>query len=257
MGLGLSVDNTWFCSPDCLASEAASRLRASVGPAMVAPLSVPPLRLGVLLLHQGAITSSQLNAALRSQRLSGRKLGAELVHLGLCTPELIVKGLAAQGGVSYLGTAHLPRLRLASVGLSADEARALGLVPMGAASAHRVLMVACAAPVPRAALAALGQLTGWSPEPYLVSDDDFDRLMHAYCAAAPPAGPVRRFVKVQDVDDAARRIAAAVVDERTISMTEARCAPFTWVRVAGAKAVSTLLVPHEQEAVCQAATTLR
>jgi hypothetical protein len=254
--LGLSADNVWFCSPDCLAAETADRLRASVFPAAPSAFAVPPLRLGVLLVHQGAITTKNLTAALTLQRASGRRLGDELVHLGFCTAQQVLKGLAAQAGVSYLGTVHPGRVRVASCGLSADEVRALGLVPVGGAASSRLLMVACTAPVPRAALAALGRLTGWNPEPYLVTDADFTLLMDAYGVAAPLPGPERRFVKVRDVDDAARRIAAAVTDEHSISMTEAHCAPFTWVRVAGARAVNTLLVPHEQEVICQAATTL-
>jgi hypothetical protein len=248
----------WFCSPDCVAADTAGRLRQAPAPSSAPTvLSVPPLRLGVLLLHQGAITAAQLNAGLRAQRESGRRLGEELVALGLCAPELILKGLAAQAGVSYLSAVHPTRVRIAPGGLSVDEVRALGLVPVGAVEADHLLMVACTAPVPRAAFAALSQLTGWYAQPYLVSDSDFEMLMNAYGSAAPLPGPLTHFVKVRDVDDAERRIAAAVSDERRISMTEAHCAPFTWVRVAGARAVSTLVVPYEQEPVCQVATTSR
>ncbi len=258
-GLGLRVDAAWFCSPACVGAQAAIRLRqASAAPADApAVLSVPPLRLGVLLLHQGAITSAQLNAGLLGQRTSGRRLGAELVELGLCAPEMILKGLSAQAGVSYLSSVDAARVRTAPGGLSSDEVRALGLVPLGAVAAQRLLMVACTAPVPRAALAALRQLTGWSADPYLVGDHDFETLMEAYGSARPaaPPAPATHFIRTRDVDDAAVWIAAAASAERTISMTEAHCAPFTWVRVAGASAVSTLLVPYQEEPACRVATT--
>jgi hypothetical protein len=258
LALGLSVDDVWFCSPSCVATEAAARLRQAPAPSDApAPYAVPPLRLGVLLLHQGAITAAQLNAALCAQRESGQRLGTELVRLGLCAPDVVLKGLAAQAGVSYLTSVHPVRARVGPTGLSADEVRALGLVPIGAVEPTRLLMVACAAPVPRAALAALGQLTGWTPRPYLVTDDDFATLMDAYGRAGLAPGPATHFVRVRDVDDAVRRIAAAVSDERRISMTEAHCAPFTWVRVAGARAVNTLLVPYEQEPACPVAITSR
>jgi uncharacterized protein (DUF1501 family) len=218
---------------------------------------VPPLRLGVLLLHQGAVTSSQLGHALLTQRASGRRLGAELVHLGFCTPDVLLKGLAAQAGVSYLTSVHPARVGGAPGGLSRDEVSALGLVPIGIVEPAHVLMVACSAPLPRAALAALGQLTGWNPQPYLVSDADFAMLMQGYGSAATAPRPATYFVKALDIDDAARRIAAVVSHEHRISMTEAHCAPFTWVRVAGPRAVNTLLVPYEQEPTCRVATTSR
>jgi hypothetical protein len=216
---------------------------------IVAP--VPPLRLGVLLLHQGAISPSQLNSALASQRSSGLRLGAELQQLGLTTDEAILRGLAAQSSVSYLTVVDPERVRSAPGGLSRDEVRALGIVPFGTAEPHHVLLVACPAPVPRAALAALQELTGWHPEPYLVSDADCDALMQAYGSRAAVSRAPRQFVRVRDVEEAAREIAAAAAAERSITLTEAHCAPFTWVRVAGPSAISTVLVPNvSDEEIC-------
>jgi hypothetical protein len=257
LGKGLLVGPAWFCSPDCVAAETLARLRRLPAPSPAPePLVVPPLRLGVLLLHQGAITPSQLSVALRAQQASGRRLGEEAVRLGLCAPEAILKGLAAQAGVSYL-TAVRPARMGAAPALSADEVCALGLVPIGAVESKHLLMVACAAPVPRAALSAVVQLTGWTAEPYLVSDSDLETLMTAYGASVPGPRLATHFVTARDADDAARRIAAAVADEHNVSMTEAHCAPFTWVRVAGTRTVSTLRVPDEQEVTCLVATTSR
>jgi hypothetical protein len=252
---GFHVDGAWFCSPPCVAADAIKRLqRPFPRRTIIAP--VPPLRLGVLLLHQGAITSSQLSSALASQRSSGLRLGAELQQLGLTSDEAILRGLAAQSSVSYLTVVDPERVRSAPGGLSRDEVRALGVVPFGTAEPHHVLLVACPAPVPRAALAALQELTGWHPEPYLVSDADSDALMQAYGSRASVSRSPRQFVKARDVEEAAREIAAAAAAERSITLTEAHCAPFTWVRVAGPSAISTVLVPNvNDEEICPAPIT--
>ena len=73
--------------------------------------------------------------------------------------------------------------------------------------------MACRAPLPRAALSALRQLTGWTPEPLLVSDADLQTLMHSYGVDGCPR-PTRRvgFVNVHSVGDAAARIAAAAAE---------------------------------------------
>jgi hypothetical protein len=256
---GFRVDHDWFCSPACIAAAAEVRFRqrgqqstASATPTL-AP--VPALRLGVLLLHQGAITSASLTKALKAQKESGLRLGAQLLQLGLATQESILRGLSAQAGISYLTSIDASRVRQAPGGLSTDEIRALGIVPFGTVEAGHQMMVACQAPVPRAALSALRQLTGWNPEPFLVSDVDFAALMQGYGIAAPTPRRVQQLVKVRDIADAADRIAGAAASSRSISITEADLAPFRWVRIDSRSGVETLLVPFEQEPTCQAAFT--
>jgi len=253
LGLGLTVDDLWFCSTDCAAADTARRLRRAVSVAPAPAMTVPPPRLGVLLVHQGSITPAQLTAAVRTQRNSGRRLGAELVHHGFCTQELVLKGLAAQAGVSYLTKVRY--IRVPDVALSADEVRALGVVPIHAVKTKQLLMVACPAPLPAAALAVLEQITGWHTQPYLVGDDDFEALMKAVMSdVSAPA--VSHFATARDLDDAERQIAAVVAQQRRISLIEAPYGSFTWVRLAGANVVSTVLVPCDQEDPCPAATTL-
>ena len=51
---------------------------------------------------------------------------------------------------------------------------------------HRHIKVACTAPVPRLAVSALKELTGWTAEPFLVPDSTLERLMTAYAALSEP-----------------------------------------------------------------------
>jgi hypothetical protein len=88
-----------------------------------------------------------------------------------------------------------------------------------------------------------------------VSDADFAALVQTYGIAAPTPRRVQQLVKVRDIADAADRIASAASSSRTISVTEADFAPFTWVRIDSKSGVETLLVPYEQEPTCQAAFT--
>jgi hypothetical protein len=254
--LGMQVDGAWFCSPACVESTAKRRLLGVRRPGTSVP-PIPALRLGVLLLHQGAVTSSQLATALGTQRVSGRRLGAELLHLGLTDAESVLRGLSAQAGVSYLTTVDPGCVRTAPGGLSADEVRALGVVPIQVDEANRLLVVACQAPIPRAALSALRQLTGWTPEPLLVSDGDCQRLMQSYGSAGGPSHRRVAFSRVRDVDAAAARIAAAAANDGAITVTQAHYETSTWVRVEGRGAIDTLLMPAEEEEddECQAAAT--
>jgi hypothetical protein len=255
--VGLHVDDAWFCSPACVAVSAAGRLRIP-RPQEVGPLPVPPPRLGTLLVHQGAITPTQRDNALAAQRLSGRRLGAELQHLGYTDAGSVLRALATQAGVSYLGAIDPTSVSAAPGGLCADEVRALGVVPIRAVEADRVLIVACTAPLPRAALGALRALTPWTPVPYFVTDGDMAMLIEAYGSTVPAEGPAVRASSVAGIEAAARRIAEAAMAEGSITVAEAYLDPITWIRVAGRSGVNAMLLSHtpgRQEDTWPAATT--
>ena len=81
---GVRLNGTWFCSRACAATAVRRGLESPPAVGESAG-SLPPLRIGALLRHQGAITQAQLDEALASQRKSGLRLGAELQRLGFVT----------------------------------------------------------------------------------------------------------------------------------------------------------------------------
>jgi hypothetical protein len=253
---GLNVDGAWFCSVTCVEFSTHQRLRGVKRRSNPVP-TMPKFRLGVLLRQQGAISAGDLSQALASQRVSGRVLGAELLHLGLTDSASILRALAAQAGVNYLATVDPACVRNAPGGLSSAEVRALGVVPIQFHQSSSRLVVACRAPLPRAALAALQQLTGCTPEPMMVCDSDLDSLMHEYGTTAPAPGFRAGLVNVQNVSDAAARIAAAAASQHTITLTEAHYDQATWFRIEGLGGVDTLFMQHgEENNEWPAATTL-
>jgi type IV pilus assembly protein PilB len=234
--LGLHVDGAWFCSNACVEADAARRLR-EVRPREIASRA-PVLRLGAVLLHQGVVTPRQLGEALETQRTTGLRLGAQLQALGHLSRDLALRALSAQNGVSYLKTIDSAAVRTAPGGLSVDEVRALGIVPFRDAGDR--LLVACAAPVPFAAIRALQALVGRTVRPYLVADEDFESLLLAYGTAAPES---LRTTTARDIADRASRIAALAAAAGDGTVDAAHLDPLTWVRVAANGRISTLLVP--------------
>ena len=222
---GVRLNGTWFCSRTCAATAVRRGLESSpvVGESAG---SLPPLRLGALLRHQGAITQAQLDEALVSQRKSGLRLGAELQRLGFVSSQTLVRALAAQAGVSYLTAVDPARVRRAPGGLSADMVRALGLLPFEAQDQR--LHVICTAPLPRPALRALARLTGWTAEPYLVDDAVWERALESY---APDASDGHQSEVVPDVDAASAHVVAAAAAGRDAVVRYAGCGDFVWVRV--------------------------
>jgi hypothetical protein len=237
---GVRLNGTWFCSRSCAGTAVRRGLESppAVGESAGA---LPPLRIGALLRHQGAITQAQLDEALASQRKNGLRLGAELQRLGHVSSATLVRVLAAQAGVSYLTSVDPARVRRAPGGLSADMVRALGLLPFEAQAPERRLHVICTAPVPRPALRALARLTGWTGEPYLVDDAVWERALDNY---APDAEGHTSEV-VHDVEEASAHVVAAAAAGRDAVVRYAGCGDFVWVRVeGGAKTQDVLIQPY-------------
>lgn len=240
-GLGLRLDDAWYCSAPCLeraARERLSRPRPMMPPAQPATGSS---RIGGVLAAQKGIAPAAIEKAASEQVSSGLRLGAQLVQLGLVSKFDVLRALASQGGVGFLTTVDSARLTAAPGRLSRDVVGVLGLVPFEVDQRHDVLRVACTAPVPRASIAALRELTGAIIEPYLVADEQWAALVEAYgaspCAAAPS------YTALPDVGAVAAHVAQAARHSGSVQMFEARCDGHLWVRLKGGDRIEELWVP--------------
>jgi hypothetical protein len=243
-GLGLYLDKAWYCSPRCLESAARERLARVPGIVSSTATAVRPPSLGCLLTRQNTLSKAVVERALADQEETGLRLGAQLVRLGAVSAHDVLRALAAQGGVSFLTTIDSSRLVPAPGNLSASVIRLLGLIPFETDADRGVLKVACTAPVPRVAIGALRELTGWVVEPYLVSDEQWPALVAAYGAAPrvePPA-----CTTVADVGAVAERVVRSARTPGGVQMTEARCNGCLWIRLESGGRTEDLWVMNAQ-----------
>lgn len=240
---GVWFEDAWHCSRACVEAIARERLM-DVTTSWGSPgIHASAMRLGAVLLHHRVITSAILQEALREQKQTGLRLGEQLVQMSRANTHDVIRALAAQAGIGYLADVDPAIVRTGPGGLSRDAVRALGVVPIDASTEARRLKVACAAPVPRLALAALRELTGWAVEPFIVSDDTCRRLLDAYGTA--PQEPRVSVVRPRTVVEATSHIGHAVETGRAVRMQQARCDPFVWVRLEGNEAREDLLLPMD------------
>lgn len=264
-GAGATLDELWYCSQACLEAVLLERMTGMRMPIEVVP-RLPGVRLGALLRHHRACPPEQIAAALAAQAESRLRLGEQLRSMGAVEPHALLRALADQAGVSYLAAVDPGKVVEGPGGLSLDAVQALRLVPIGPPD-HGRIRVAFAAPVPRAALSALRQQTGWTPEPFLVSDEAWLNLLEHYGIAAPGRhaddGPSLAFAREHDAVQAVRRLAEVVMAARAATMSEARWGDYVWVRVQGGGAGFDLLLDNAaiqarlQEDTWRAATTSR
>jgi hypothetical protein len=250
----LQFNSLWYCSRSCVEQAVRAGLTEDKSHGRRVT-GLPPLKLGVLLRHAGAVTQPELDSALEATTRTGLKIGEQLERLGYATADEVLRALATQAGVKYLTTFDVARVERSPVPLPVVTVRALGLVPFEADEVLKKLSVVCAAPVPRAAMRALVRLTGWAPEIYLVTDSVFQAALDAY----RPAHETQRSheaMTMTSVSDAAAHIANMAAQARAVTMQHAECNTYRWVRVNAAQHISDLLVTGtREERGCQAELT--
>ena len=253
---GVRFDGEWFCGTGCLAAVTARRLEALQPPLISRVPTMPPVRLGTTLVASRCITPEVLGEALDAQARSGKRLGAQLVAMGVVDEASVTHALARQAGVGFLTRVDVATVRTPVAGLSRTVVQALGVVPLEI-ERDGTLRIAVCAPLPRMAIAALQSGTGLRVRPYLVSDSTLAALLQAYgtAATAPSAATGVGRLSAQQ---AARRIADAAVAGRAISWQHTWGPGFAGVRLDGASGTEDLIVaPTRTEQTWQAALTQR
>jgi hypothetical protein len=241
--LGVAFDGRWFCGAKCLEIEAQYLL--SEVRRQDAWLAPPALPVGRLLVQRQAVSTERLEAALHAQRHTGRRLGAELIAMGAVAPEHVVRALAAQAGVGCVLALDPARVADAPGGLAAETVQVLRVVPFEASAAQQRMAVACESPLPRSALAALREMTGWRMEPFVVPDALLDRLVLAYGTASSAPGAGHR--PLRSLADAASRIAVAAERGLAHAMQSVRCESYIWVRLRGHGHAEDLMITLDAE----------
>ncbi len=135
-------------------------------------------RLGKLLVEKKVITNSQLEEALKKQRINGGFLGQILFKLGYATEEEIVSCLATQYGIPYLPLENY-EIESSVVKLIPEEiARHHYLIPID--KIGNILTVAMADPLSEVAIKAVEEQTQLKMERFVSTGTEIDMAINQY-----------------------------------------------------------------------------
>jgi hypothetical protein len=237
---GVFLDQEWYCSTRCVEETVRRRIRnlPAVQPAWVQGWR--PVKLGLLLMKQVGLSRDAIDATLEEQERSRTPFGQSLRRLGLATTDDVMRALATQAGVRYLKSVDHRSLASRPGGLARDTVETLGIVPVAADLKRGEIQVACTAPIPGQAVRALASLLQMSVEPLLVADDQMPGLINVYSSAGGRSSPVTGAVCTDLTGPAT--IAKLARDHRSVVMTQERCDPYVWVRIASASATADVLM---------------
>ena len=126
------------------------------------------VKLGDLLLRSKLITPDQLDAALKSQREEGGKLGEALVRVGAVTENDITETLSQQFGVPSIDLANFEIDPAVIKIVPGDVARKYGVLPVNKTGA--TLTIAMGDPTNVFAMDDIKFMTGYNVEPVVASE---------------------------------------------------------------------------------------
>ena len=126
------------------------------------------VKLGELLLKAKLITQEQLDAALKSQREEGGKIGEALVRVGAVTENDITETLSQQFGVPSIDLASFEIDPAVVKIVPADVARKYGVLPVNKTGA--TLTIAMGDPTNVFAMDDIKFMTGYNVEPVVASE---------------------------------------------------------------------------------------
>lgn len=135
-------------------------------------------RLGDILVDDGKITQYQLNQALKSQKILGKKLGEVLTELNILTEEEIIDAIETQTGISKINLNETIFDRRVIKLVSQNLCEKYTLIPFGIN--ENKIKVALSDPLNIYAVDDLSISTGFEVESYISNKADISKFIHLY-----------------------------------------------------------------------------
>ena len=173
--VGIRVGPLWYCSVDCFAGGALTRISALSSNRVVEMPHSPRMSIGLVMLQKGYLTDEQLRFALTQSQLHGEELETTLVRLGLANEWQLTAARAVQWGHPVLGQDGTGQPVEADI--PATLLRACSAAPLHYSVVAKRLVLGFVYRVEHSLLDSLEQITGCRAEPCFITPTAFGEQM--------------------------------------------------------------------------------
>jgi hypothetical protein len=226
---GMHVGETWYCSPDCFATNSRGTLSSLSMSCVVEMPRNPRLPLGLALLSKGALDEGQLRFATERSQLEGVSLETILIEHGIVSEKQLAAARATQWGYPVLG--QDPAAQIVEADLPASLLRLCSAAPLHYSAKTKRLVLGFVNRVEHGLLQSIEQITGCRAEPCFITPADFREQMERLTQVAG-----YEEVVVENPGNAAqmaRTLGGFALEVTAREATFAKCKSSIWARISG------------------------
>lgn len=222
-------DDTWGCTKQCLLEIVRTAVRRELGEShacIEGALHSHRIPLGLVLLAQGWITHDQLQSALKTQRISGGRIGECLVLQGGIEQVQITRGLGVQWGCPVLSAAGLDAKEMALV-MPKSFIEQFGVIPLRTVS-DRLLYLGFETSLDPSLALSLENMTGLKVENGILSAEEM-ALARRHLMKSDYVPVVSEVAA--DVNSLDYRIVSILLREQPVRSRLVRVHQYFWLRL--------------------------
>lgn len=227
--VGIAVGEEWYCSADCFAVAAGTRIASLTGPNVLEMPHIPRLSIGLVMLSKGYLTNTQLRSASTQSQLHGEELESTLLQLGLASERQLTVARAAQWGYPILGQEHIGKP--VESGIPPILLQSCSAVPLHCSTTAKRLLLGFVRRVDHSLLNSVEQVLGLRGEPCFITPTDFAEQMER--VTAMPKFEQVVFEDLKTPAQMGKTIGGLAVEVGVREARFAHCRDYIWTRLLG------------------------
>jgi hypothetical protein len=226
---GISMGGRWYCSTECFAVAARTRLAALAADNTIGLRHNPRLSIGLVMLSKGTLTGDQLRTAMNESKARREELEATLLRIGFATERQITAARAAQWGYPILGQEHVGRAVTADI--PPALLRICAAVPLHFSAGARRFLLGFVHRVEHSLLNSIETVTGFRSDPCFITPTEYREQMARVTTASDCEEIV--FSDAMSAAHMAKNLGGFAVEIAAHEARLVRCRDYAWARLFG------------------------
>jgi len=231
--VGIKMHDFWYCSSRCFSAAAEEEFASLATSRREHAGHVSRMPLGLLLVRDGLLSSSQLKEVRDEQKEEGGEIGELLMRMGSVSEKQITAVRAAQWGCPVF---TVPKRGMSiDIHIPSTFVRLYSMIPLHYVATTNLLLVGFVHGIEYGLLYAIEKITGCKTQPCFVTPSDFQNQVQHREQVKEQGGdetPTEiKFESVQTSSEMARILCSYGVHMEADEATIGRCKEYLWARL--------------------------